>query len=124
MKLFIAFLLLLAGCRPMDTAAAPAPREAKPVVTEWTLQIQSQPGNAWNQETTFRSDGTCESPQYGKGTWRADGDMIHFGEFDDKSRYVLVIDWESMSASGHYTSNGRPGGNVQLTLKLGPKEVD
>ena len=97
----------------VGSLAAPAPRDRPAVVTEWTLQMQG----GWRQETTFRSDGTCHSQQFGSGKYTQDGDVIYFSERDDTLHYAILIDWENMKATGG-------PGNVALTIKLGPKTVE
>ncbi len=107
------YAFLLASFICGFATGAPAPRNDKPVETEWTLQMRG----GWNQETTFRSDGTCSSPQYGKGYWEMDGDAIYFSEQNDTLHYAIIIHW------GEMIGTGGPG-SVKLTLKLGPKVVE
>lgn len=114
--LITAALFLLAGAGA-HTSAVPAPRDrvqAPSIVGAWDL--------TWGsglQQSTFLADGSCNSPQFGAGSWSlgADG-SIWFGEGDDRCRYVMGIDWGTFTGRGAWIdSEGSQGGWVDVSLK-------
>ena len=98
-------------------AAVPAPREkVQPVsiVGEWDLSW----GNGL-QQSTFKADGTCDSPQFGSGTWYAGEDgAIWFSERGGHARYVMVINWDTLSGQGAWVGDdGEIRGWIDVKLK-------
>lgn len=80
-------------------SAIPAPREKNQpasIVGSWDLTW----GNGL-QQSSFLPDGTCDSPQFGSGTWYAGDDgAIWFSERGGMARYVMVIGWQMLSGQG------------------------
>ena len=97
--------------------AVPAPREKNQpaaIVGSWDLTW----GNGL-QQSSFMPNGTCDSPQFGSGTWYAGDDgAIWFSERGGQSRYVMVIQWETLSGQGAWVNNaGEIVGWVEVKLK-------
>ena len=107
-------LVVIIACSGLLTAV-PAPRD-KPttIIGSWDL--------TWGtglQQSTFRPDGTCDSPQFGTGTWYAGEDgAIWFTERGGNARYVMVIDWKTMIGQGAWVSvDGEAWSWVEVSLK-------
>lgn len=85
-----------------SVSAVPAPRDKQPVsiVGAWDL--------TWGsglQQSTFLPDGTCDSPQFGSGTWyQGEDGAIWFSERGGNARYVMVINWDTMTGQGAWVN--------------------
>lgn len=96
----------------------PAPREKiqpETIIGSWDL--------TWGtglQQSTFRADGTCDSPQFGTGTWNVGEDgAIWFTESRGwVACYVMVIDWPTMTGRGaRVNDEGEIGEWIDVKLK-------
>jgi hypothetical protein len=124
-RAIIAIVFLLAGvCTRTHILAVPAPRDRVqpvPIVGEWDLTWGSH-----LQQSTFRADGTCDSPQFGAGTWRlGDDGSIWFTEQSGRARYAMAIDWDTLTGQGAWVcDDGELTGLVDVKLKRRMRAVE
>lgn len=112
MRRVIWTILLL--CVAVSLAVAvPRPKQSPgPIVGVWEIQWGSS-----HQVTTFHEDGTCESPQNGKGTWRFTDGSIYFGERGDRAQYVMSFDENGFGKGAYIDSDGTIGFAVDVTAR-------
>lgn len=108
-------IIVLLACSGL-IAAVPAPREkVQPVSIVGSRDLTW--GNGL-QQSTFLPDGTCDSPQFGSGTWYAGEDgAIWFTERGGNARYVMVIRWDTMTGHGAWV-NGEGEIVIWVDVKL------
>ena len=102
--------------------SVPAPRiQEKPtIVGEWEIDW-----GMCHQVTTFMPDGTCSSPQFGKGTWYTDdAGVVYFGECNDTNHYAMQVSLETGKGEGARICENQESWSVDVVIKRVKRPVN
>jgi hypothetical protein len=111
-KLISAALLLVASFMSAQATPVPKERPKKPVMV-----FDMSWGGA-HQVTTFFDDGTCSSPEFGKGKWEANlsEGLIWFSEANDSTHWAMHLDPTFTSGQGFRVLEDGYGQEVRVDV--------